>query len=175
VIIVELLEIAKKRYSVRSYKSTKVEKDKLLKILEAGRVAQTAANLQPQRLIVVQEQAGLSKIAKAANIFGAPLAIIVCVDKGIAWKRPLDGMITSDIDASIVTDHMMLEATDLGLGSLWVCLFKPDVIRTEFNLPDNLEPVNILVLGYANDKPLAADRHSKTRLPVEKTIFYEKL
>lgn len=173
--MMELLEIAKKRYSVRSYQPTKVEKDKLLKILEAGRVAPTAANLQPQRLIVVQGENGLSKIAKAANIFGAPLAIIVCVDKGIAWKRPLDGKITSDIDASIVTDHMMLEATDLGLGSLWVCLFKPDVIRTEFNLPDNLEPVNILALGYANDKPLPADRHNKTRLPIENTVFYEKL
>ncbi len=171
----ELIEIAKKRYSVRSYQSTKVEKDKLLKILEAGRVAPTAANLQPQRLIVVQEEAGLSKIAKAANIFGAPLAIIVCVDKSVAWKRPYDGKITSDIDASIVTNHMMLEATDLGLGSLWVCLFKPDVIRTEFNLPDNLEPVNILAVGYINGKPLEADRHSKTRIPIENTVFYEKL
>lgn len=171
----ELLEIAKKRYSVRSYQARKVEEDKLLKILEAGRVAPTAANLQPQRLIVVQKEEGLSKIAKAANIFEAPLAIIVCVDKGSTWKRPLDGKITSDIDASIVTDHMMLEATDLGLGSLWVCYFKPDVIRKEFNLPDNVEPVNILAIGYANDKTLAADRHNKTRLPIENTVFYEEL
>jgi len=78
---------------------------------------------------------------------GAPLAIIVCADHNKAWVRPFDKKQTGDIDASILTDHMMLQATELGLGTVWVCYFKPDVIKKEFELPDNLEPVNILVIG----------------------------
>lgn len=122
------LDIAKTRYSVRSYKDKRVEKEKLEQILEAAHVAPTAANLQPVRLLVVQEKEGLDKISEAANIYSAPLAIIVCSDHLIAWKRPFDNKQTTDIDASIVTDHMMLEATELGLGTVWVCYFKPDII-----------------------------------------------
>lgn len=126
------LDIAKTRYSVRSYKDKRVEKEKLEQILEAAHVAPTAANLQPVRLLVVQEKEGLDKIGEAANIYSAPLAIIVCSDHSIAWKRPFDNKQTTDIDASIVTDHMMLEATELGLGTVWVCYFKPDIIKKEF-------------------------------------------
>ena len=102
------LELAKKRFSVREFESKKVEHKKLLQILEAGRVAPTAANHQPQRIIVVREEAGLGKLKKAANIYESPLAIIVCADHNAAWKRPFDGKGTVDIDASIVTDHMMI-------------------------------------------------------------------
>jgi len=171
----EFIDIAKARYSVRNFQSKKIEQEKLLKILEAGRVAPTAANLQPQKLIVVQENEGLNKISKAANIFGAPMAIIVCSDHNLAWTRPLDGKRTIDIDASIVTDHMMLQATELGLGTVWVCYFKPDVIKKEFNLPDNLEPINILVIGYSNGNPQSPDRHDKTRKSLSEIVIYEKL
>lgn len=100
------LDIAKKRYTVRSYTSQKVEQDKLDQILEAAHVAPTGANCQPQHLIVVQSEEGLAKIGKGANIYGAPLAIIVCSNHDEAWKRPFDGKKLTDIDASIVTDHM---------------------------------------------------------------------
>lgn len=146
------IDIAKKRYSVRSYMDKKVEAEKLEKILEAAHVAPTAANLQPVHLIAVQSEEGLEKIGKAANIYGAPLAIIVCADHNKAWVRPFDKKQTGDIDASILTDHMMLQATELGLGTVWVCYFKPDVIKKEFELPDNLEPVNILFIGYPNEE-----------------------
>ena len=122
----DFIEIAKKRYSVRSYKDKKVEEEKLQKILEAAHVAPTAANLQPVRLIVVQSSEGLAKIGKGANLYGAPLAVIVCADHGKAWVRPFDKKQTTDIDASILTDHMMLQATESGLGSVWICYFKPD-------------------------------------------------
>jgi nitroreductase len=169
------LEIAKKRYSVRSYTSQKVEEEKLDKILQAAHVAPTAANLQPIHLIVVQGKDGLEKIGKAANIYGAPLAVIVCANHNKAWVRPFDNKQTTDIDASILTDHMMIEATELGLGSVWVCYFKPDIIRKEFNLPDNLEPVNILAIGYSNEEAADPERHSQTRIPVEQLVSYEKL
>ena len=153
--------------------SDKVEEEKLMKILEAGRVAPTGANAQPQRLIVVREKEGIEKLNKAARIYGAPLAIIVCADHDNVWKRPYDGKKLTDIDSSIVTDSMMLQATELGLGTLWVCYFKPDVIREEFNLPNNIEPVSILVIGYADGETQPEDRHDKLRKPLIETVFYE--
>ena len=119
------LEMAEARYSVRDYTDKKVEQEKLKKILEAAHVAPTAANKQPARLVVVQEEEGLKKIGKAANIYGAPLAIIVCSDHTKAWTRPFDQKKTTDIDATILTDHMMMEAAELGLGSVWISDFKP--------------------------------------------------
>lgn len=169
------LETAKSRYSVRSYSKKKVEKEKLDKILLAAHVAPTAANLQPVRLIVVQSGEGLDKIGKAANIYGAPLAIIVCSERGKAWTRPFDGKQTVDIDASILTDHMMLEATELGLGSVWICYFKPDIIKREFDLPDELVPVNILAVGYSDELPADSERHGEQRIPIEDLVYYEGL
>ncbi len=169
------LDLAKKRYSCRAYSDRKVEKEKLDMILEAGRVAPTAKNLQPQRLIVVQEKEGFEKLSKAANVYNAPLAIIVCADKNAAWVRPFDQKQVTDIDASIVTDHMMLEATELGLSTVWICYFKPDVIRAEFELPDNLVPVNILAIGYGAGEPKSPERFDEARKPLCETVFFEKL
>ncbi|SDC69040.1 MULTISPECIES: nitroreductase family protein [unclassified Candidatus Frackibacter] len=169
----DFLQLAKERYSVREYESKKVEEEKLLKILEAGRVAPTATNSQPQRLIVVQKEEGLNKIKKGAKIYDAPLAIIVCSDHGHTWKRPFDGMNTAHIDASIVTDHMMLQATQLGLGTVWICYFEPEVIKEEFNIPENIEPVNILAIGYAAGEAASPDRHNTDRKPLEETVYYE--
>ena len=87
----DFLTLAKKRYSVRAYTKQKVEKEKLDAILEAAHVAPTGGNCQPQHLIVVQSENGLSKIEKAANIYGAPLAIIVCSDTEKTWTRPFNG------------------------------------------------------------------------------------
>lgn len=169
------LEMAEARYSVRDYADKKVEQDKLGKILEAAHVAPTAANKQPVRLIAVQEDEGLEKIGKAANIYGAPLAIIVCSDHTKAWTRPFDQKKTTDIDATILTDHMMMEAAELGLGSVWIRYFKPDVIRQEFQLPDTLEPVNILAIGYANGSPADPKRHVTQRIPLDELVYYENL
>ncbi|MGE5678732.1 MAG: nitroreductase family protein [Pseudomonadota bacterium] len=169
----DFLELAKKRYSVRNYQPRKVEKEKLQKILEAAKVAPTGANRQPQRLIVVQEPYGMERLGKAANVFGAPLAIIVCADHEATWKRHYDGKDIADIDASIITAHMMLEATQLELGTCWICHFNPTVLREEFNIPKNIEPVNILAVGYAEGVPQSPDRHEKLRRPVEDFVIYE--
>ncbi len=168
------LELAKKRYSVRQYKQNKVEEEKLLKILEAGRVAPTGCNNQPVKLIVVQEKTGLNKLRKGANIYGAPLAIIICGDRNEAWIRPYDRKSIIDIDASIVTDHMMLEATELGLGTVWICYFDPRVIKQEFNLPDNIEPINILAVGYAAGNASSPARHDTDRKSLNEIVSYEK-
>lgn len=163
------LEIAKNRRSLRGYLDTQVEDEKLNKILQAAQAAPTAVNFQPVRLITVKSKDGLDKISKAANIYSAPLAIIVCADKDKAWVRPFDNMQSTDIDASIVTDHMMLEATDLGLGSVWICYFNPDVIREEFDIPDNLVPINILAIGYPSPDAEKAPRSD--RIPIEQLVL----
>ena len=166
------LELAKKRYAVRKFLTKKVEPEKLRIILEAGRVAPTGANKQPQELIVVQESSGFEKLKKAANVYSAPLAIIVCGNKNSAWTRPFDGKNIVDIDTSIVTDHMMLQATELGLGTIWVCYFKPDVIKKEFNLPEHIEPINILGIGYASGDAPSPDRHDEMRKPLNEIVSY---
>lgn len=171
----DFLNLVKSRYSVRCYTGRKVEKEKLDKILEAAHAAPTAANLQPVHLIVVQEADGLSKIGKAADIYHAPLAIIVCGDHSKAWKRPFDGKKTVDIDASILTDHMMLEAVEQGLGTVWICYFKPDILKREFKLPEELEPINILAIGYSDESPASPERHSETRIPMRTLVSYEAL
>lgn len=167
------LELAKKRHTVRKYQAKKVEEEKLLKILEAGRIAPTGANTQPQRIVVVREQEGLQKLAKCANVYAAPLALIICSDHSISWKRPHDGKDIAEIDASIVTDHMMLQAAELGLGTCWICYFDAQALRTEFNIPDNYEPLNILAIGYSASEPLSPERHATLRKKLEETVWFE--
>ena len=169
------IELAKKRYTCRSYKETKVEKAKLDLIIEAGHVAPTAANKQPYQLIVVEGKEGLEKLSNAANIYHAPLAIIIYADAGAAWTRAYDGKKSTDIDASIVTDHMMMEATDLGLASVWICGFKQNIVKKEFNIPDNMEVISILAIGYEADEPQSPDRHSETRKPLNEIVTYYSL
>ncbi len=166
-------EMIRYRRSVRKYAPTPVEPGKLQKLLEAARVAPTAANRQPVRLILVQGEEERAELGKSANIYGAPLAVIVCADREHAWKRPYDGKITTDIDASIVTDHMMLQATELGLGSVWICYFDPEQLQKSFRIPENLEPVNILAVGYPADgeRPGDPNRFDKDRVSLEDLIL----
>lgn len=166
----DFLTLAKKRCSTRAYTAQKVEPEKLEQILEAAHVAPTAANRQPCRILAVQTEAGLEKVGRAANIYGAPLALIVCADHEKAWIRPFDQKQSCDIDASILTDHMMLQAAALELGSVWICYFKPDVLRAEFSLPDSLDPINILTVGYAAEPLASPDRHSEARRPIQELV-----
>lgn len=167
----DFYDIARSRFSVRKYSDQKIEPEKLDKILNVAHVAPTAANLQPIRIIVVSSESGLKKLEKAANVYNAPLALIVCSDHSKAWKRPFDGKQTNDIDASIITDHMMMQATELGLGSVWICYFKPDALRQEFNLPDNFEPINILAVGYSDEKSADPQRHNTQRISVDELVY----
>lgn len=169
----EFLELAKKRYSVRQYEDRPVEEEKLRRVLEAGRVAPTGANRQPQRILVVQSKEARAKVGEAARLYGAPVVLVVCAQVDEAWVRKYDGKNISDIDAAIVTDHMMLEATQQGLGSLWVCWFKPDVLRQALDIPEGWEPVNLLALGYAACEPASPNRHDTLRKPLEETVWYK--
>jgi nitroreductase len=166
------LELAKSRYSVRKYENKPVEPEKLNAILEAGRVAPTAANRQPCIFLVLNEKEALAKLSNACKPHGAPLAIVVCADKNTVWVRSFDKANMIDIDSTIATDHIMLCAQDLGLSSCWITYFDPVIIRREFNIPDHLVPVNILTVGYGADTPKSPDRHSTTRKPLDTMVKY---
>ena len=165
------LQLAKERYSVRKYLARAVEENTLEYILEAGRVAPTALNKQPQRFLIVRSKGGLEKLNKAGNTHGAPMAIVVCGLKDQAWVRPQDGHAMTEIDASIATTQMMLAAWEKGVASCWITWFDPAVVRAEFTLPDNMVPVNILALGYADGPAQSADRHKSSRIALEEMIY----
>jgi len=140
-------DVIRNRKSTRSFSTEKLEKEKLDKILEAGRIAPTAKNIQPIKIYVVQSEEGLKKIDKASRCrYGAPTVLIICGDKDKAYVK--DNSPIYQIDASIVTTHMMLEATNLGVDNIWIELFDGEVLRSEFDIPDNLIPVAMLPLGY---------------------------
>ncbi len=166
------IELIKKRYSVRKYKQVPVEGEKIAQIVEAGRVAPTAANRQPQRVLVISSKDAMDKAQKGVRTFGAPLLLIICADESESWVRSYDQHNSADIDTSIVAVHMMLQATDLGLGSLWIGNFKKQIIMQEFGLPENIIPKSVLAIGYADEEPLSPDRHNKTRKQIEQTVFY---
>ncbi|MBO5352847.1 MAG: nitroreductase family protein [Lachnospiraceae bacterium] len=168
----DFLTLAKQRCSVRKYKKEAVEKEKLEKLLEAARVAPTAANAQSQRILVINSSEGLEKLSKGVNFHGAPLALIVCGDHSSVFVRPFDKKDMVSVDATIVADHIVLEAEDLGLSSCWLTYFDPEVIRAEFHIPEQLEPVAIIALGYADTEKASPDRHEKARKALDEIVFY---
>jgi len=170
----DFTSLIKQRCSVRAYKEQKVEAEKIQLILDAGRIAPTAGNRQPQRILVIESKEGLEKLTKACNPHGAPLAFIICADKETAWTRSkFDNFKSCEIDASIATDHMMLQAQVLGLSSCWIIHFNPDALVEEYNIPDNLVAVNVLVVGYAEGEVKSPERHEADRKPLSEIVFHE--
>jgi nitroreductase len=165
-------ELAEKRYSVRKFSSQPVEEDKLASVLAAGQAAPTAKNLQPQYIYVVKSPEALEKLNKCSPcIYGAPSALVVCYDKNIGWVRTRDDKNHAEIDVTIVATHMMLQAAELGLGTVWVGVFDPDELRRAFDLPKNLIPSAVLPLGYPATDALPSPMHVQ-RKPLSETVKY---
>lgn len=147
----EFHNLIKNRFSVRKFKNTAVEKEKLDLVLDAGRLAPSAANFQPWHFIVIREAENLKKIIEIYPrvwITTAPIVIIACSDHSKSWKRKADEKDSADIDISIAVDHMTLQATDIGLGTCWVCNFDAKKCSELFHIPVHIEPVVLLPLGY---------------------------
>ncbi len=147
----DFMELAEERYSSRKYSDRPVEKEKVDAILEAGRLAPTAKNLQPVRVLVVESPEAHAELAKSVRLYGAPLGLLTVVDKDVSWTRPFDGKDFGDIDASIVMTQMMYEAQSLGLGSVWIGYFDPAVLKKELGLKESEEVSGILAVGYRAD------------------------
>lgn len=165
----DFMTLAGSRCSVRKFDGRRVEPEKVEQILRAGQLAPTAKNQQPQRILTLQSEQALEKLGKVTSCtYGCSLALVVCYDDTRSWKRPFDGKDSGDIDASIVTTHMMLAAQELGVGSTWVMFFDPDAAREQFELPGHIHPVAILVMGYPAEDAAPSERHS-VREPLEVT------
>lgn len=168
----DFLEIVQKRYSVRAYKPDPVEDEKLNRILEIVRLAPTAANRQPFHVIVIHTQGReeeLKHIHHRNWFVSAPVLICICTQPDKAWVRGLDGKNYADVDAAIIMDHLILAATELGLGACWVAAFNPEQARQVLCLPDEVNPVLFASLGYAADEPEA-----KERKPLSQLVHYER-
>jgi nitroreductase len=153
---VDFLDLIQKRYSVRAYKSDQIEDTKLQYILEVARLAPTAANRQPFSVIVIKTKGKeelLKRVYSRKWFTDAPLVLCVCGIPGQAWTRRQDGKSYCDVDAAIVMDHIILAATELGVGTCWIGAFDPDAAREVLNLPLHVVPIAFTPLGYAADDP----------------------
>jgi len=167
------IDLARDRYSVRKFSSKPVEREKLDLILQAGGFAPTAFNKQPQRILVVESEEAREKIKKCTPChFDAPVVLVICYDNTASF--PGKAFNLGIVDASIVTTHMMLEVSDLGLGATWVQYFDPDYIVKEFSLPENIVPVTLLPLGYPAEDAAPSDMHT-SRKTLDETVFYNTL
>jgi nitroreductase len=136
-------------------------------VLEAGILAPTAKNIQPFRIFVIdaaKNRESLSRAYRGAWILEAPLVIAIASDLGLSWKRGSDGKSSSDIDAAIAMDHMVLAATSLGLGTCWICAFEPEPLSSLLGLSSGWEPLAITPLGYALESPEARGRRPRSEL-----------
>ena len=160
----DFLELAKERQSCRRFSERIVEDEIIDKLLEAARLAPTAVNFQPQRIIVVKSSEAMLKLKKGISPNLNPtLAFIISYDKNACWVREYDGASSGEVDASIVATHVMLEAANLGIGSTWVMHFNPFVVEEEFELDDNIIPVVVLVMGYPACDATPSANHTKRK------------
>ena len=167
----EYLQLIEKRYSVRAYKSTPVEDEKLERLLETARLAPTAANRQPFRLIVIPTKGREEELRR---IYGrewftqAPLVIGICAIPAEGWSRR-DGKNYAEVDATIAFDHLILAAHDLGLGTCWIAAFDPAAAKEILGLSEGEEPVAFTPLGYPAD-----EWRPKKRRPLQELVKHLK-
>ncbi|MHB9133788.1 MAG: nitroreductase family protein [Armatimonadota bacterium] len=163
-------DLVNARFSIRGYREQPVPRDKIIRILEAARLAPSAANRQPWHFFVVQD-AGTRKAMfpneRQVWIANAPVVLLACSVPEQAWVRSYDEKNHADIDIGITMEHIVLAATEEGLATCWICAFDPQVVRTVLNLPEGMEPVAATPLGYA-----AADPLPRNRKPLEELVTW---
>ncbi len=160
-------ELITKRCSVRAYKPDPVEDEKLARVLEAARIAPTAANRQAFRVIVISTESCKSDLRR---IYGrdwfvqAPYVLCVCAVPSEAWVRKADGWNAAEVDATIVMSHIVLAAAEEGLGTCWIAAFDPAAAREVLGIPLEVIPSAFTPLGYAADSALPKKRRPLTEL-----------
>jgi nitroreductase len=162
----EFMELLTKRYSVRAYRPDPVEDKKIQQILEAARIAPTASNRQPFQLIIIHtkgREAELRKIYNRDWFIQAPIIICAVGLKNNSWTR-YDGANYNLVDVAIAMDHLILAATNLGLGTCWIAAFNPDNAREVLELPDDVLPVIFTPVGYPADQPKGKERKMLSEL-----------
>ena len=168
----EFSEVIKNRYSCKRFDGRQVEKEQLDAILEAGRLAPTAKNLQEQKIYVVQTEEGLAKIDKVTPCrYGAGTVLVVAFDKENVFTYPGEKRDSGVEDATIVATHLMLAAQANGVDSCWINFFDPEVMAKELALPENEEVLMMLDLGYAAEGTGPLALHSR-RKELSETVVY---
>jgi nitroreductase len=162
----EFSELVQKRYSVRAYRPVPVEEDRLHQVLEAARLAPSASNRQPFKIIVIRtagRETELRRIYDKSWFVQAPLIIAACGIPAQNWIRK-DGKNYNDVDVTIAMDHLILAAASLGLGTCWVAAFDPAAAREVLRLPAGVEPIAFTPLGYPADTPRQKERKALSEL-----------
>ena len=168
----EFNTLASKRYSCKKYDGKPVSEESLRSILEAGRLAPTAKNLQEQKIYVVRSEEGLAKIDKITPCrYGAATVLVVAFDKTNVFTYPGGKRDSGIEDASIVATHMMLAACDAGVDSCWINNFDPDKAHEILGLPENEEVLMLMDLGYAAEGTGPLPNHGK-RKDLTETVHY---
>ena len=173
----DFMDLAKARYSCRHYADKPVEDEVLQQVLEAGRLAPTAKNNQPQRVVVVQSEEARARLKEATPMGrNAPVVLAVGYAKSeasvISMDTFYDGAYCAGTqDASIVATTMMYEAAELGLGSLWIRGYDTGKVREALDLSDDFELVMLLALGWPAEGDAPSPMH-ESRKPLDDTVMY---
>ena len=170
--IMDFLKLAQDRYSCKKYSDRPVPEEVLTQILEAGRLAPTAKNLQEHHIYVCRSSEALDMIDKITPCrYGAPVVLAVAFDKDNVYTTP-DGSFQSGVeDATIVATHLMLAAASLGVDSCWINKFYPADLHRLMGLPANEQLLMLLDLGYAAEGAGPLPNHSM-RKPLADTVTY---
>ena len=167
----DVMDAIRARYSVRKYKNKKIEEDKLLRILEAGRAAPSAKNLQEWRFVVVHDREKIQRLMAAAKnqrfVGEAPVVIAACAETD--YYIMSCGQFAYPIDVAIAVDHMTLAAVEEGLGTCWVGAFYEDQVKEILNIPGRIRVVQLLSLGYPDDSI-----GTKRRKPLSEIVMYDE-
>lgn len=168
----EFSDVIKNRYSCKKFSSEQIGKDKLDAILEAGRVAPTAKNLQEQHIYVVQSESALETIDKLMPCrYNAPTVLIVAYNKNNVFTYLGDKRNSGIEDATIVATHLMLAAYNEGVDSCWINFFNPDELAKAFNLPEDEEILMLLDLGVADKTTTPLPNHNSRKALTETASF----
>ena len=170
----EFEQLITERYSVRNFLPAHLPQTVIDQILEAGHKAPTGCNYQPQRILVLNTDTAIEKLRRCTKChFSAPTAMLVCHDSTESWKRPYDGALSSPVAAVIVATLMMLAAHNAGVGCCWVMHFDPFAMRETFRIPETVEPVALLVMGYPSKDAKPLKLHFQSR-PLEEIVRYDE-
>ena len=148
----DFLNLSESRFALRQFSNKPIEQEKIDKLLRVAQISPTAENKQPQKIYIITKDEDRKKLKTVTKYtFNAPMFFLVCCDKNIAWKHKTEDYISTEIDGSIVTTHIILEAHDLGLGSVIVRSFETQKLKDLFKIPENMIPIALLPLGYPKE------------------------
>ena len=167
-----VINAIKARKSVRRYLEKPIEEEKLLSVLEAGRLAPSASNRQEWRFIIVRDKTTRKKVAEAARrqtfVGEAPAIIVSCAET--TGHIMMCGQQCYPIDVAIALDHITLAAIELGLGTCWIGAFDEERVKEILNIPDEIRVVGLMPIGY----PVDSSIKEKTRFSLNRIVKYER-